>query len=259
MKKIFMLCLMAGILSASSASAKELEPKGKTLSIVIDDFGNNMRGTREMLELPITLTVAVMPLMETTKEDAELAHELGHEVIVHMPMEPVKGKRSWLGPGAITTDLSDAEIRKRVEEAIDSVPFAVGMNHHMGSKATANKRVMRTVLAVCRERGLYYLDSKTTPKSVIPELAKEIGVPYVENELFFDDVYTTQHISKQANLVAKRLKSDEEIIAIGHVGISGNMMVDVLKEYIPLYLDEAKAVPLSEVIPEFELVNERLE
>jgi uncharacterized protein len=262
MKKMVILCLMAALFSTSSASAKELEPKQlktRTLSIVIDDFGNNMRGTREMLELPIALTVAVMPLMDTTKKDAELAHELGHEVIVHMPMEPVKGKRSWLGPGAITTDLSDAEIRKRVEEAIDSVPFAVGMNHHMGSKATANKRVMRIVLTVCRERGLYYLDSKTTPKSVIPELAKEIGVPYLENELFFDDVYTSQHISKQAGLVAKRLKSDKEIIAIGHVGITGNMMVDVLREYIPLYLDEAKAVPLSEVIPEFEYVNERLE
>jgi uncharacterized protein len=261
MKKI-LICLMAGLLSTSSTSAKVLEPgplKSATLSIVIDDFGNNMKGTREILELPITLTAAVMPLMETTKRDAELAHELGHEVIVHMPMEPVKGKRSWLGPGAITTDLSDAEIRKRVEEAIDSVPFAVGMNHHMGSKATADERIMRTVLTVCRERGLYYLDSKTTPKSVIPNLAKEIGVPYLENELFFDDVYTAQHISKQAGLLAKRMKKDKEIIAIGHVGITGNMMVDVLKEYIPQYLDEAKAVPLSDVIPEFELVNERLE
>ncbi|RIW33992.1 divergent polysaccharide deacetylase family protein [Bacillus salacetis] len=263
MKKIIVFSLLAAMFTSGAASAKEAAPpaglKTSSLSIVIDDFGNNMKGTKEMLELPIPLTVAVMPLMETTKQDAELAHRLGHEVIVHMPMEPVSGKQSWLGPGAVTTGLSNEEIRKRVEEAIDSVPFAVGMNHHMGSKATADERVMRVVLTVCRERGLYYLDSRTTPKSVVPELAEELGVPYLENELFFDHVYTTQHITKQADQIMRRLKTDKEIIAIGHVGISGNKMVDVLKEYIPLYLDEAKAVPLSDIIPEFELVNERLE
>ena len=224
MKKIMIVSFMATVLITGNASAKELSPssvKTRALSIVIDDLGNNMKGTQEMLELPISLTAAVMPLMETTRKDAEMAHKLGHEVIVHMPMEPVRGKRSWLGPGAITTDLSDAEIRKRVEDAIESVPFAVGMNHHMGSKATADKRVMRIVLTVCKEHGLYYLDSKTTAKSVIPELAEEIGVPYLENELFFDDIYTTQHIAKQADLVVKRLKKDNEIIAIGHVGIAG--------------------------------------
>jgi uncharacterized protein len=262
MKKIIVISLLAILLTSGPVSAKVAVPsslKTNSLSIVIDDFGNNMKGTKEMLELPIPLTVAVMPLMETTQKDAELAHKYGHEVIVHMPMEPVRGKQSWLGPGAITTDLSNAEIRKRVESAIDSVPFAVGMNHHMGSKATADERVMRVVLTVCRERGLYYLDSRTTPKSVVPELAKELGVPYLENELFFDHVYTTQHISKQADHIMRRLKTEKEIIAIGHVGVTGNKMVSVLKEYIPLYLEEGKAVPLSDIIPEFELVNERLE
>lgn len=262
MKNIIVLSMLALLFATGNVSAKEPEPsslKKRSLSIVIDDFGNNMEGTKEMLELPISLTVAVMPLMDTTKEDAELAHRMGHEVIVHMPMEPVKGKRSWLGPGAITTDLSNEEIRKRVEAAIDSVPFAVGMNHHMGSRASADKRVMRVVLTVCKERGLYYLDSRTTPKSVIPELAEEIGVPLLENEMFFDDIYTTKHIVKQANRVVKRLEKDDEVIAIGHVGITGTKMVNVLREYIPVYLNEAKAVPLSELIPEFELVNERLE
>ncbi|MEI5906723.1 divergent polysaccharide deacetylase family protein [Bacillus spongiae] len=236
-----------------------LEVKKKAFAIVIDDFGNNMRGTKEMLQLPLTLTVAVMPSMETTERDAKLAHQLGHEVIVHLPMEPNRGKRSWLGPNAITTDLSDEEIRQRVETAIKSVPYAVGMNHHMGSKASADERVMRIVLRVCREKGLYYLDSRTTPKSVVPKLAAELGVPFLENEMFFDDIYTTQHITKQANLFVKRLKQDKEIIAIGHVGITGKQMVSVLKEFIPVYKDEAQSVPLSELIPEYEMVNERFE
>ncbi|HWO95987.1 MAG TPA: divergent polysaccharide deacetylase family protein [Bacillus sp. (in: firmicutes)] len=230
----------------------------KELAIVIDDFGNDMAGTEEMLKLPATLTVAIMPFLSTTEKDAELAHQYGHEIIVHLPMEPVKGKRSWLGPGAITTDLSDKEIRKRVIAAIEAVPHAVGMNHHMGSKATADERVMRIVLEVCKERSLFYLDSKTTGKSVIPTLAKELGVPYLENELFFDDIYTTQHIVKQANILAKKLTEDEQMIAIGHVGVTGLKVVNVLKHYIPVYKHEADIVPLSDLIPEYRMINKSM-
>ena len=116
-----------------------------------------------------------------------------------------KGKKSWLGPQGITTDLSDEEIRRRVEAAIQDVPHAVGMNHHMGSKATEDERVMRIVLEVCKENGLFYLDSKTTGKSVVSKLATEMNVPFLENGLFFDDVYTTEHIKKQAHLLEQKL------------------------------------------------------
>lgn len=217
--------------------------QGQKLAIVIDDFGNNMDGTKEMLDLSIPLTVAVMPFMPSTKQDAELAYSKHHEVFLHLPMEPVKGKRSWLGPGAITTDLSDEEIRKRVQAAIDDVPHAIGINNHMGSKATADERVMRVVLTVCKERGLSFLDSRTTPKSVIPKLAKELGVPYMMNRLFFDDVYTFSHIAKQMNLLCKFLDSnDENYIAIGHVGPPGKKTAEVLRRNIPRLKQTAEFV-----------------
>ncbi|WP_370635471.1 divergent polysaccharide deacetylase family protein [Pontibacillus sp. HN14] len=221
----------------------------RELAIVIDDFGNNMGGSDEMLELPASLTVAVMPFMPTTAEDAERAFYLGHEVIVHMPMEPMKGKKSWLGPGAITTDLSDKEIRKRVHDAIHAVPHAVGMNHHMGSKATASERVMRIVLEECKKHGLYYLDSKTTGKSVIPELAEELGVPYLENEIFLDHVYSLDHMKKQARKIEEELVTEKDLIAIGHVGIAGTKMVSVLNEFIPIFKSKANIVPLSDLLP----------
>ncbi|WP_307786948.1 divergent polysaccharide deacetylase family protein [Pseudogracilibacillus auburnensis] len=121
---------------------------------MIDDLGNNMKGTDEILNLPIPLTVAIMPFMPTTKRDAELAHKNGHEVIVHMPMEPQRGKKSWLGPGAITSDLSDEEVRQRVLDAFTDVPHAVGMNNHMGSKITEDERIMKIVLEICQENGI---------------------------------------------------------------------------------------------------------
>ncbi|MFT8321856.1 MAG: divergent polysaccharide deacetylase family protein [Bacillus sp. (in: firmicutes)] len=231
--------------------AEQIEQKN-VLAIVIDDFGNNMKGTEEMLNLPVPITAAIMPFLSTSKEDAKLAHKKGHEVIVHLPLEPKKGKKSWLGPGAITTDLSDKEIRKRVRKAIKSIPYAVGMNHHMGSKATEDERVMRIILEECQKNNLYYLDSKTTGNSVIKKLAEEMHVPYLENNLFFDHVYSNQYIVKQANKLAHELDKQDQLIAIGHVGISGPTVVSVLKEYIPVFEQEANIVPLSKLIDGYE-------
>jgi polysaccharide deacetylase 2 family uncharacterized protein YibQ len=221
--------------------------KQKQVAIVIDDFGNGMKGTKEILSLPLQLTIAVMPFLPTTEKDATLAHKKGHEVIVHLPMEPLHGKKSWLGPGAITSDLTNDEVRKRVNEAIDAVPHAVGMNNHMGSKVTADERVMRIILEVCKDRGLYYLDSKTTSRSVVATLANELQVPYLENELFFDEQYTTKHIIQQANLLMNKIEVDNEIIAIGHVGVAGEKTASVLEQYIPLVMEKAKTVTLSKL------------
>lgn len=220
----------------------------KKVAFVIDDFGNNMTGTEDILALPVPLTVAVMPFMPSTKRDAELAHQKGHDVFVHMPMEPNRGKKSWLGPGAITSDLSDEEIKKRVEKAIDDVPHAIGMNNHMGSKITADEHIMRIVMGVVKERGLIYLDSKTTDKSVAIKLAKEMGVPYAENQIFLDDVYSVPHITKQMEKVCKRLGQHPECVAIGHVGPPGKKTASVLRQYIPRLQKEAQFVTISHLI-----------
>ncbi|RIX59390.1 divergent polysaccharide deacetylase family protein [Paenibacillus nanensis] len=220
----------------------------RTVAIVIDDFGNGMTGTEEMLKLPVKFTAAVMPFMPTTKQDAEAAHKLGHDVIVHMPMEPNKGKKKWLGPGALTSDLTDEEIRKRVEAAIADVPYAIGMNNHMGSKITADERIMRIVLTVCKEHGLFFLDSRTTYKTVIPKIAEEVGVPLVSNDVFLDDVYTEQHISKQISLLRKLLETNGRCVTIGHVGPPGKKTASVLKQSIPEMESVATFVKLSDMV-----------
>ena len=136
----------------------------------------------------------------------------------------------------------------KLNAAIDDVPHIVGINNHMGSKATSDERVMRIVLGACKERGLYYLDSKTSGKSVVAEIATELGVPYLENELFFDEIYTTNHIVKQANKLIKKIDEQDSIIAIGHVGVVGEKTASVLKQYIPTLKRKAKTVSLSELL-----------
>ncbi|RCW49356.1 hypothetical protein DFP97_10412 [Paenibacillus prosopidis] len=248
---------MSGIISSGTVSARsslnrislaEDKQELRTVAIVIDDFGNGMTGTEEMMKLPVKFTAAIMPFMPTTRRDAEEAHRLGHDVIVHMPMEPIKGLKRWLGPGALTTAMSDEEIRKRVESAIGDVPHAIGMNNHMGSKVTADERVMRIVLGVCKERGMFFLDSRTTYKTVIPKIAAELHVPIVSNHVFLDDVYTVQHITKQMSVLRKHLESHVSCITIGHVGPPGKKTASVLQQSIPLMQPNVQFVKLSDLV-----------
>jgi polysaccharide deacetylase 2 family uncharacterized protein YibQ len=245
------LLLSIGLLAFSGASAAGAPDRAETkrVAIVIDDFGNAMDGTEEMFALPAPITVAVMPFLPTTKRDAEEAHRRGHEVIVHLPMEPVRGKRSWLGPGAITTDLSDREIKNRVAAAIDDVPHARGMNNHMGSKATADPRVMRIVMEVCRERGIYFLDSRTTGKSQAGTMADQVGVPVVANDLFLDEIYTASHVDKQLRKLNRLLERRPDTIVIGHVGPPGRITAAGLRGAIERLRDEAAFVRVSDLLP----------
>jgi polysaccharide deacetylase 2 family uncharacterized protein YibQ len=246
------LVVLLGVLTTPvawmDAAAYEIS-SGKQVAVVIDDFGNSMGGTEQMMNMKVPLTVAIMPFMPTTERDAEWAHKAGHEVIVHLPMEPFRGKKSWLGPGAITTDLTDSQIRQKVNEAIDSVPHAVGMNNHMGSKATSDERVVRIVLEVCKERGLFFLDSKTAYRSLIKKMGLEVGVPVVENQIFLDDTASQIHVKRQLRKIITHLENDKHCIAIGHVGITGKNTAAALHDSIPELSKQFEFVKLSTLVP----------
>lgn len=253
--RIKIICLAMIVVVTSSqpvADAKDEKANdinNKKVAIVIDDFGNNMAGTEEIMSMPIPLTVAIMPFQPTTKRDAEWAHLEGHEVLVHLPMEPLNGKRG-LGPGAITSDLTDEEIHRRVRAAIDDVPYAVGINNHMGSKATANTRIMKAVLEVCKERGLFFLDSKTNYWSVVSDVAEQVGVLVIENQIFLDDISTKHHILKQLKLLNHHLSDHNSCIAIGHVGRPGKNTAFILKASYPEIMKVANFVPISKLLPQ---------
>lgn len=220
----------------------------KLAAIIVDDFGNGMKGSEEMMNLPSFITVAVMPFLPTTKQDAEEAHRKGHDVLVHLPMEPNRGKKEWLGPGAIMADMTDEEVRSRVEAAIDNVPYAVGINNHMGSKVTANRRIMSVILDVCKERGMFFVDSRTNHKSVVEEIASEKGLPPVHNDIFLDDVYTLTHVSRQMRAVFSWLDTHDTCVMIGHVGVPGLYTSSVLRQSIPELQKKTELVGMSRFV-----------
>lgn len=227
---------------------QQIPDKSKMASIIIDDFGNRMKGTQEIINLPYPLTVAVMPFLPTSKSDAEAAHLAGKEVIIHLPMEPMNANKSWLGPGVISTSLSDAEIRKRVDAAIADIPHAIGINNHMGSKATVDARVMRIILEQCKKHKMFFVDSHTNYHSIACKTAEEVGVPCIENEMFLDDQHTLSHVTKQLSLIHQRLQTRRYCIAIGHVGAGGKITAEALKNKLPELANYIQFVPISKLI-----------
>ena len=204
------------------------------IAIVIDDFGNDSKGTEEMMNIGIPFTAAIMPFMSSSVKDSEKAKEKGIETIVHLPMEPEKGKSSWLGPKGITVDLKDEEIKNRVEAAFDEVNSAVGLNNHMGSKAMKDKRVVGIIMGVLKEKDKIFLDSKTTSSREAEEAAKSLGVKYYGRNIFLDNNKDIGSIEKQLDKAADLAIKEGSAIAIGHVGVEGGIVTaNAIKNKVP--------------------------
>ncbi|MDO7787664.1 divergent polysaccharide deacetylase family protein [Desulforamulus aquiferis] len=239
-----------GITGYLSTSRETVSVSRPIMAIVIDDFGGaDCHGVEQLLTLDRPITAAVMPNLTNSLSHSEMAHKNGHEVILHQPMEPVKGKLSWLGPGAITSAMTQDEIKETFINNLDTVPHAIGFNNHTGSKITSQRDKILPMLEVAKDKGLYVLDSRTSMKSQIMPVAKTLGVASVKRDIFLDDVKSDQHISKQFRKACKVAHKQGYAIVIGHVGQGGNVTARSVKAAIPMIEKEGiKIVPLSEVV-----------
>lgn len=188
------------------------------IAVIIDDFGNQMAGTDEMLKLPIPLTGAVIPGMPFAKEDAKKLHDAGKEVILHVPLEPINGKPNWLGPKGITSGMGKEKIKSILEESMIEIPYAVGMNNHMGSRAMQSQNVVGTLMDFANEKGFYFVDSKTYDNKVAKKIAEEKHTPYLVRDVFLDNTPHTGYVIERLNEACKIAKEKGYAIVIGHVG-----------------------------------------
>lgn len=236
------------LISSDFTYAREVSKEG-VLAIVIDDFGNHSEGTDAMLALGIPITAAIMPFMSTSKEDMEKVIQNKKEAIIHLPMEPEVGKASWLGPRGIVTTLSDEEIKNRVKDAVKELDKAKGINNHMGSKAVQDRRVMDNIIEIAASNNLFFLDSKTTAKTIAGESCKSKGVKYYSRDIFLDNVKDVKSIEKQLDKAGKVALEKGYAIAIGHVGVEGgSITVQAIKnKYKELENKGIKFVFLSDI------------
>ncbi|MDS1029825.1 divergent polysaccharide deacetylase family protein [Bacillota bacterium LX-D] len=227
-----------------------LNEKKAQVALVVDDFGQyNREGIKEFLALDIPLTCAVMPNLSYSRQDAIAAAHSGHEVIVHLPMEPVNGKPSWLGPGGITAKMTKGEIAKQVAKNFAQIPYAVGFNNHMGSLITSKEKMLKPILEVAKAKGYFVLDSLTTPNSKVVPLAQKLNLAYAQRDVFLDDVKNKIEIKKQLELLAEIAQLKGSAIGICHVGIGSKITSEIIKQMVPTFEKEGiKFVYLSELV-----------
>jgi len=191
-----------------------MKTKG-VLVFVIDDAGHNQWQLEPFLDLPFPLTIAVLPGLPHTSGAAAEVKARGKELLLHQPMEALGGLDP--GPGAIRADMDDAAIRSVIRRNLRQVPGAVGMNNHMGSKATSDVRVMSTVLDEASSAGLYFLDSLTIGDSVVHSVASLMRQSTWERSVFLDN---TPDKASILHYIAEGTKIAEKrgyAVMIGHV------------------------------------------
>jgi hypothetical protein len=186
------------------------------IAIVIDDLGNDREALERIARWPYAVAGAVLPGLPGSVDSARRLAGSGKEVLLHLPMEPDGYPEVRPGPGVILRSDTDERITQILTDDLASVPGAVGVNNHMGSAATADARVMRAIVRVLAQRGLFLLDSRTTEATVARRVADEASVPAVSRRVFLDAVTTDRAIERAYRELLARARQDGSALAIGH-------------------------------------------
>ncbi|MDR3684496.1 MAG: divergent polysaccharide deacetylase family protein [Geothrix sp.] len=236
--------------NAEAAKPQSQEPASPLprLALVIDDLGYAQPElVTRLCSLPVSFSVAVLPYQEHTRESAEIAHRLGKEVMLHLPMEPIgyPGPGRDPGPNAILFNLPEPEIRRRVRMALDEVPHRVGVNNHMGSRITPDRLRMGWVLQELKARKYFFVDSRTEKDSVAYDVAEQLGVPSVQRRVFLDDDKAFPEMEKQWERALKLAGKEGSVLIIGHIYPE---TVDALEKLVPRAKGQVRFVAAGQLV-----------
>ena len=209
----------------------EKAKKNAQLIFVFDDGGQNLAQLKEFLELPFPITVAVLPQITHSAEAADLVRKSGNEVILHQPMQSVNANINP-GPGAITPDMTEAQIIAQLFVNIDQVSPIAGMNNHEGSGITANAEAMEIILKTAEQAGIYFLDSRTNVETQVPYVARELGYTWYERNIFLDNEKTRDNALTELKKGLALANKNGSVIMIGHIW-SADFLPALLKEAYP--------------------------
>jgi len=203
----YLLCLLVCLLAGAAQAA----PANKAyMSIIIDDLGQSSERDNRTLALPGPVTMAVMPDTPHATAFARQAHKAGKTVILHMPMDPATGPYAWHPEVALT------ELARRLDAALAKVPYAAGINNHMGSRMTAQRQPMAWLMGELQQRHLFFVDSRTSAATVAAAEAQRIGLANVSRDVFLDDVRTTEAITAQLQEGVALARRQGSAVLIGH-------------------------------------------
>jgi len=206
---------LLGLLIVAPLCSIAAEPA--VIAIIIDDIGNNFAAGKRVINSSLQFTCSILPARPHSIKLARLAHQNGKEVMLHLPMEASKSEQ--LGHGGLTSDMSKQEFTSIVEISIDAIPHAQGINNHMGSLLTSNSGHMEWLMQTIanRNENLFFVDSKTTVKTVAADAAQSYYIPSVGRDVFLDSVANDKaFVKQQVQQLIKIAKQKGYALAIGH-------------------------------------------
>lgn len=205
----------------ASGLAKPATPpagqQGRPIAVIIDDIGFDLRIVEELARIPAPIAFAVLPHAPHAAEAARFLHAAGKEILLHLPMEPRSYPEESPGAGALMVDMDERQIRIQVRKNLDAVPHVSGVNNHMGSRFMEDEARLTVVMEELEKRGLYFVDSRTTPDSRGREAANRTGVRFAARGLFIDHV--PGYAAALENLTAPSRRGGgkgKPVLMIGH-------------------------------------------
>lgn len=203
-----------------------------TLVFVFDDAGHNVSQLKKFLALPFPITIAILPKLEYSKESGQLIRSSGKEAILHQPMQSVNLKINP-GPGAIKPEMSVTEIQALLKSNISEVGPVAGLNNHEGSLITEDETRIGAVLETANQMGMYFLDSRTSSQTRVPQAAMSMGYGYYQRDIFLDNQKTKENIISELKKGLVIANKKGHAIMIGHIW-SADILPGVLNEVYPI-------------------------
>ncbi|MFH1057256.1 MAG: divergent polysaccharide deacetylase family protein [Pseudomonadota bacterium] len=228
--------------SAPRPPAAHARPR---VAIVIDDLGHSLEAARKLLALDLPLDFSVLPYATHGRQVAQEASAQGREVLLHLPMEPKSYPSLSPGPGALLASMDAERLRQATQAALAAVPGAVGVNNHMGSRLTEDRAAMQAVCEVLRPRGLFFLDSLTSPRSQAWQQAQRMGLAFARRDVFLDNDPSSAAVTAQIARLIELAKARGQAIAIGHPHPA---TIQALAEQAERLRREVDMVPVSRLL-----------
>lgn len=215
------------------------------VAIILDDMGYDRQMAAEFLGLDAPLTLSMLPYGPFSRQIMDEAQAKGHEIMLHLPMEPNEFPAVNPGPGALLSDMSPDELIAQLDSDLDQFPGLKGVNNHMGSRISTSPERMRQIFTVLKKRGLFYIDSRTTAETVARPSAQLLQVPFAERDIFIDHVDKPGFIHSQLQRLIKRAQQQGYAVGIAHPHPN---TYRELADFLPRLKAKVHLVPASMII-----------
>ncbi|RDV26674.1 divergent polysaccharide deacetylase family protein [Alteromonas aestuariivivens] len=202
--------ILAGLIVVGTSFSVSAAPK---VAVILDDMGYRLSDS-QALSLPAEVAFSILPDTPLSASLSEQAYAQGRDVMLHMPMEAESGKK--LGPKALTADMQPKRIQATLESALNSVPYAIGVNNHMGSKLTRETGPMIALMEALKQRELFFVDSRTTALTVAEQTARDLGLPVARRHVFIDHQQSPEFMQQQFERLVELAHRQGTAIAIAH-------------------------------------------